>query len=73
MDVRSTAPSKRRRLSASSQMEHAQRTVRTEESRELLEPSEDDGTQSFADEDDVGVLMTRRAMCPALQVDWPED
>ena len=73
MDVRSNAPSKRRRLSASSQMEHAQRPVRTEESPELLEPSEDDGTQSFDDEDDVGVLLTWRAMCPELQETWPED
>ena len=67
MDVRSNAPSKRRRISTSSQMEHVQRTVRTEESRELLEPSEDDGTQSFDEEGDVGVLRTWRAMCPELQ------
>ena len=72
MDVRSKAPSKRRKISATSQIEHAQRTVRTEESRELLEPSEDDGTQSFDDEDDVGVLLTWRAMCPALQEWWSE-
>ena len=73
MDVRSNAPSKRRKISTSSQMEHVQRTVRTEESRELLEPSEDDGTQSFDEEGDVGVLRTWRAMCPALQDRWPED
>ena len=73
MDVRSNAPSKRRRISTSSQMEHVQRTVRTEESRELREPSEDDGTQSFDEEGDVGVLWTWRAMCPELQERWPED
>ena len=73
MDVRSNAPSKRRKISTSSQMEHAQRTVRTEESRELLEPSEDDGTQSFDEEGDVGVLRTWRTMCPELQDRWPED
>ena len=73
MDVRSNAPSKRRKISATSQMEHVQRTVRTEESRELLEPSEDDGTQSFDEEGDVGVLRTWRAMCPELQERWPED
>ena len=67
MDVRSNAPSKRRKISTSSQMEHVQRTVRTEESRELLEPSEDDGTRTFDDEGDVGVLRTWRAMCPELQ------
>ena len=54
-------------------MEHVQRTVRTEESRELLEPSEDDGTQSFDDEGDVGVLRTWRAICPELQERWSED
>jgi leucine-rich repeat protein SHOC2 len=43
------------------------------ESRELLEPSEDDGTQSFDEEGDVGVLRTWRAMCPELQERWPED
>ena len=43
------------------------------DSRELLEPSEDDGTQSFDEEGDVGVLRTWRAMCPALQERWPED
>ena len=73
MDVRSNAPSKRRRISTSSQMEHVQRTVRTEESPELREPSEDDGTQSFDEEGDVGVLRTWRAMCPELQETWPED
>ena len=73
MDVRSNAPSKRRKISTSSQMEHVQRTVRTEESRELLEPSEDDGTQSFDEEGDVGVLWTWRAMCPELEDRWPED
>ena len=73
MDVRSNAPSKRRRISTSSQMEHVQRTVRTEESPELREPSEDDGTQSFDEEGDVEVLRTWRAMCPELQETWPED
>ena len=73
MDVRSTAPSKRRKISTTSQMGHVQRTVRTEESRELLEPSEDDGTQSFDEEGDVGVLRTWRTMCPELQDRWPED
>ncbi len=41
--------------------------------RELLEPSKDDGTRAFDDEDDVGVLRTWGAMCPALRVRWPED
>jgi leucine-rich repeat protein SHOC2 len=41
------------------------------DSRELLEPSKDDGT--FDDEGDVGVLRTWRAMCPELQESWPED
>ena len=72
MDVRSNAPSKRRKISTSSQMEHVQRTVRTEESRELLEPSEDDGTQSFDEEGDVGVLRTWRTMCPEQLDRWPE-
>ena len=40
------------------------------DSRELLEPSKDDGT--FDDEGDVGVLRTWRAMCPELQDEWPE-
>ena len=40
------------------------------DSRELLEPSKDDGT--FDDEGDVGVLRTWRAMCPELQERWPE-
>ena len=43
------------------------------DSRELLEPSKDDGTRIFDDEGDVGVLRTWRAMCPALQEWWPED
>ena len=44
------------------------------DSRELLEPSMDDGTtRTFDDEGDVGVLRTWRAMCPALQERWPED
>ena len=38
------------------------------DSRELLEPSKDDGTS-----DDEGVLRTWRAMCPELQEWWPED
>ena len=42
------------------------------DSRELLEPSKDDGTRTFDDEGDVGVLRTWRAMCPALQGAWPE-
>ena len=42
------------------------------DSRELLEPSKDDGIQSFDDEGDVGVLRTWRAMCPELQERWPE-
>ena len=41
------------------------------DSRELLEPSKDDGT--FDDGGDVGVLRTWRAMCPELQERWPED
>ena len=43
------------------------------DSRELLEPSKDDGTRRFDDEGDVGVLRTWRAMCPELQDEWPED
>ena len=43
------------------------------DSRELLEPSEDDGTRLFDGESDVGVLRTWRAMCPSLQEWWPED
>ena len=43
------------------------------DSRELLEPSKDDGIQSFDDEGDVGVLRTWRAMCPELQALWLED
>ena len=42
------------------------------DSRELLEPSKDDGTRTFDDEGDVGVLRTWRAMCPELQDEWPE-
>jgi leucine-rich repeat protein SHOC2 len=42
------------------------------DSRELLEPSKDDGTRRFDDEGDVGVLRTWRAMCPELQALWPE-
>ena len=74
MDVRSNAPSKRRKISTSSQMEHVQRTVRTEESRELREPSEDDGTRTFDEEGDVGVLRTWRANCRTgeLQDRWSE-
>ena len=37
------------------------------ESRELLEPSKGDGTRTFDDEGDIGVLRTWRAMCPELQ------
>ena len=40
--------------------------------RELLEPSKGDGTRTFDDEGDVGVLRTWRAMCPELQERWPE-
>ena len=42
------------------------------DSRELLEPSKDDGTRIFDDEGDVEVLRTWRAMCPELQGRWPE-
>jgi leucine-rich repeat protein SHOC2 len=42
------------------------------DSRELLEPSSDDGTRTFDDEGDAGVLRTWRAMCPELQELWPE-
>jgi len=42
------------------------------DSRELLEPPKDDGTRTFDDEGDVGALRTWRAMCPALQDEWPE-
>ena len=42
--------------------------------RELLEPSKDDGTQTFDDDEgDLEVLRTWRAMCPKLQKRWPED
>ena len=40
------------------------------DSRELLEPSKDDGT--FDVDGDVGVLRAWRAMCPELQELWPE-
>jgi leucine-rich repeat protein SHOC2 len=40
------------------------------DSRELLEPSSDDGTRTF---DDEGVLRTWLAMCPELQERWSED
>ena len=43
------------------------------ESREVLEPSKDDGTRRIDEGGDVGVLRTWRAMCPALQEVWPED
>ena len=42
------------------------------DSRELLEPSKDDGTRIFDDDGDVGVLWTWRAMCPDLQWRWSE-
>jgi leucine-rich repeat protein SHOC2 len=42
------------------------------DSRELLEPSKDDGTRLFDDEGEVGVLRTWRAMYPELQGLWPE-
>ena len=42
------------------------------DSRELLEPSKDDGTVRNDDEGDAGVLRTWRAMCPELQALWPE-
>ena len=45
------------------------------ESRELLEPSKDDGTDRNDEGDDAGVLRTWRAMCPELQElqeRWPE-
>ena len=43
------------------------------DSRELLEPSKNDGTRKYDEEGDVGVLRTWRAMCPELQERWPED
>ena len=43
------------------------------DSRELLQPSKDDGTRTSDYEGDVGVLRTWCAMCPALQEMWPED
>ena len=43
------------------------------DSRELLEPSKDDGTRTLDDEvDDARVLRAWRAMCPELQERWPE-
>ena len=42
------------------------------DSRELLEPSKDDGTRTPDEEGDVGVLRTWRSMCPELQERWPE-
>jgi len=42
------------------------------DSRELLEPSKDDGTHMIDEEGDAGVLRTWRAMCPELQERWPE-
>ena len=42
------------------------------DSRELLQPSSDDGTQTSDYEGDVGVLRTWRAMCPELQERWPD-
>jgi len=42
------------------------------DSRELLEPSKDDGTVRNDEGDDAGVLRTWRAMCPELQERWPE-
>ena len=43
------------------------------DSRELPDPSKDDGTRRIDDEGDVGVLRTWRAMCPELQGMWPEE
>jgi leucine-rich repeat protein SHOC2 len=40
--------------------------------RELLEPSKGDGTRTFDDEGDVGVLRTWRALCPELLERGPE-
>ena len=42
------------------------------DSRELLEPSKNDGTRKYDEEGDVGVLRIWRAMCPELQERWPE-
>ena len=42
------------------------------ESRDLVEPSKDDGTVRNDEGGDAGVLRTWRAMCPALQERWPE-
>ena len=41
--------------------------------RQLLEPSNDDGTLIIDDEGDIRVLRTWGAMCPELQERWPED
>ena len=43
------------------------------DSRELLEPSKNDGTRKYDEEGDVGVLRIWRAMCPELQGRWSED
>ena len=43
------------------------------DSRELLEPSKDDGTRMIEDEGDAGVLRTWRLMSPELQETWLED
>jgi len=43
------------------------------DSRELLEPSKDDGTRTFDDKGDAGVLRTWRAMCPELLERWLVD
>ena len=43
------------------------------DSRELLEPSKDDGIQSFDDEGDVGVLRTWRAICLLYTSPSPRD
>jgi len=74
--VRSMAPSKRRKTSAVSQPTsgNASSGVRTRRSTSAPGdlPSKDDGTRTFDDEGDVGVLRTWRAMCPELQERWPE-
>ena len=38
----------------------------------VLEPSKNDGTRTYDEEGDVGVLRIWRAMCPELQERWPE-
>ena len=43
------------------------------DSRELLQPSSDDGTRTSDYEGDIGVLRTWCAMRPELQEMWPED